>query len=98
MKKATKKATKKAVKKATKKAVQKKNNTAPLDLEAAGILALTSPDQPLDYDIVKASSREELISRVREKLYVAHDGSCWVPQGAAFEEDDLWFQTMAKYD
>lgn len=63
-----------------------------------GIWALTAPDQPVDYEIVAGGSRSELVQKVRERLYVQHDGTAWIPQGAAFEEDDQWFQTMVKYD
>ena len=111
-KKATKKkATKKTV--AKKKATKKKSTTkkkasarkAPSKKSAdvgmmddLGIFALTAPDQPLDYDILEANSRSELIQRVRQILFVQHDGTCWVPLGAAFEEDDKWYQTIVKYD
>ena len=102
-KKATKKATKKAVKKkATKKKVVKKStaksSSKTVNPDDLAIWALTSPDQPVDYDIIEAPSRQELISRVKSVLYIAHDGSCWIPQGPAFEEDDKWYQTMVKFD
>ena len=98
-----KKATKKAVaKKATKKKVVKKSaaksSSKSVNPDDLAIWALTSPDQPVDYDIIEAHSRQELISRVKSNLYIAHDGSCWIPQGPAFEEDDKWYQTMVKFD
>lgn len=93
-----KKATKKkaAAKKAPRKSPAKKTSK-PAPAEDLNLITLSIPDQPSDYDLVSGSSPEELISVVRSKLYVQHDGSAWIPLGAAFEEDDRWYQTMALY-
>ena len=68
------------------------------ELEDFSMYSLSAPDQPIDYDIIESSSRRELIEKVRAMLYVFHDGSAWVPHGAAFEEDGHWYQTMLKFD
>ncbi len=92
---------KKSVKKnATSKSAPKSKNT-PIDqddFDDLAVYTLASPDQPVDYDIVEAASRQELIQHVRERLFIMHDGCAWIPQGPAFAKDGSWYQTMVKFD
>lgn len=99
-KKATKKATAKKTKSTSKSKPQKATAIKTFNLleEEPVMLTLSSPDQPIDYDIIEAKSHRELVEKVRGMLYVLPDGSAWIPQGGAFEEDDHWYQTMVKFD
>lgn len=105
VKKAAKRAAAKKPVKATKKKVsQKKSGNGHHvahdhddHFEDYTVYTLSAPDQPVNYDIVEAASRQELIQLVRDRLYISHDGSAWIPQGPAFEEDHRWYQTMVMY-
>jgi hypothetical protein len=60
---------------------------------------ITAPSQPLEYTIVEAASRLELIKAVSSMMYVLHDGSVWVPLGGAAEgSKGNWTQTLGRFE
>lgn len=67
------------------------------DLMTHGVI--TAPSQPLEYTIVEAPSREELIKSVAALTYVLPDGSVWTPLGGAtIAGNGKWVQTLGRYE
>ena len=67
-------------------------------IATTGYMAVIAPSQPVEYNLLMAETREELVSKVNELLYIAYDGTVWVPQGAAFKDGDRWCQTLARFE
>lgn len=61
-------------------------------------LTITAPSQPLEYRVVSAETSEELVKMVNELLFVAHDGTVWVPQGGLCVVANRWSQAMARFE
>ena len=67
-------------------------------IATTGYMAVIAPSQPVEYNVMISETREELVSKVNELLYIAFDGTVWVPQGAAFKDGDDWCQTLARFE
>jgi hypothetical protein len=61
-------------------------------------LTITAPSQPLEYRVVVANSADELTKMINELLFVAHDGTVWVPQGGVCVVANQWSQAMARFE
>ena len=61
-------------------------------------LTITAPSQPLEYKILTADSSEELTKAVNELLFVAWDGTVWVPQGGVVLSGTKWAQALARFE
>ena len=62
-----------------------------------GVIA--APSQPLEYTVVEAPSRLELIKAVSSLMYVLHDGSVWIPLGGACESNKgNWSQALGRFE
>lgn len=61
-------------------------------------LTITAPSQPLEYRVVVANSADDLTKMINELLFVAHDGTVWVPQGGVCVVANQWSQAMARFE
>ena len=61
-------------------------------------LTITAPSQPLEYKILTADSSEELTKAVNDLLFVAWDGTVWVPQGGVVLSGTKWAQALARFE
>ena len=62
-----------------------------------GVIA--APSQPLEYTVVEAPSRLELIKAVSSLMYVLHDGSVWIPLGGSCESNKgNWSQALGRFE
>jgi hypothetical protein len=104
-KKAAKTSSSKAVKKLAKQAdVVDFESAEDFDLDMEDLysmsegLTITSPSQPVEYKIVTADSSEELARSVNDLLFVAWDGTVWVPQGGVVFSGTKWAQAVARFE
>ena len=61
-------------------------------------LTITAPSQPLEYKVLVGDSAEELTRKVNELLYVAWDGTVWIPVGGLTQVNGKWAQAMARFE
>jgi len=61
-------------------------------------LTITAPSQPLEYKILVSDGAEDLARKVNELLYVAWDGTVWVPLGGVTEVNGKWAQAVARFE
>ena len=108
-KKAGKKTSKSTASKTTKKLAKKSDavdleSSEDFDLDMEDFysmsegMTITAPSQPLEYKVVIADSSEELAKQVNELLFVAWDGTVWVPQGGVAFSGTKWAQALARFE
>lgn len=61
-------------------------------------LTITAPSQPLEYKVIVGENAEDLTRKVNELLYVAWDGTVWVPVGGLTQVNGKWAQAMARFE
>jgi hypothetical protein len=61
-------------------------------------LTITAPSQPLEYKVLVGDTAEDLTRKVNELLYVAWDGTVWVPVGGLSQVSGKWAQAMARFE
>lgn len=108
-KKAGKKAGKATATKATKKLAKKSEvvdleSSEDFDLDMEDFysmsegMTITAPSQPLEYKVITADSSEDLTKQVNDLLFVAWDGTVWVPQGGVALAGTKWAQALARFE